>query len=271
MLLIISDIRCQISDVRYRSTVAAPLLVISALPREIAPLARRLMGVQVRGMAGLAAWQATLSARTVVLVATGCGPGPTTAVLGALIQELEPACIVSTGVCGALVPGPRTGHLLFVDSARREGDSAPRSASRQLVGPAAAALSEAAIPLHLASMFSAPRLVCSPGDKARLAKETDTTGIDMESAWVAEAADQAGIPWLGVRAVLDEADRPPAMDYSRFIRADGTVSAIGILFHALVRPWLWTALSTDGARMKEASASLARGLTRLLATLGTLV
>ena len=251
--------------------MSSPLLVVSALPREIAPLARRLLGARLRGMAGLAAWQATLSARTVVLVATGCGPGPTMAALGTLIPELKPACIVSTGVCGALVPGPRTGHLLFVDSARREGDSAPRPASRELVGPAAAALSEAAIPLHLASMFSAPRVVCSPGDKARLAKETDTTGIDMESAWVAEAADQAGVPWLGVRAVLDEADRPPAMDYGRFIQADGTVSTMGVLLHALVRPWLWAALSADGARMKEASASLARALTRLLATLGTLV
>ncbi len=249
----------------------SPILVVSALPREIAPLARRLLAARVRGLAGLGAWQATLSARTVVLVATGCGPGPTSAVLGQVLPDLKPACVVGTGVCGALVPGPRTGHLLFVDSVRREGDAGPRFASRPLVAAAAAALSAAAIPLHPASMFSAPRLVNSPGDKARLSKETGAVGIDMETAWVAEACEAAGVPWLAVRAVLDESDRPPAMDYGPFIRPDGTVNTIGILLHALIRPWLWSALSVDGARLREASANLARALTRLLASLGTIV
>lgn len=251
--------------------MAAPLLVVSALPREIAPLARRLLSVRVRGLAGLAAWQATLSARTVVMVATGCGSGPTTAALDRILPELRPACVIGTGVCGALVPGPRTGHLLFVDSARREGDAAPRLAARPLVAAAAAALSEAAIPLQSVTMYSAPHVVSSPGDKARLSKETGAIGIDMETAWVAEAAERAGVPWLAVRAVLDEADRPPAMEYGRFIRPDGTVSTVGILLHALVRPWLWSALSADGARLREASANLARALTRLLASLGTIV
>lgn len=251
--------------------MSSPILVVSALPREIAPLAHRLLAARVRGLAGLGAWQATLSARTIVLVATGCGPGPTSAVLEGVLPELKPACLVSTGVCGALVPGPRAGHLLFVDSARREGDPTPRLASRPLVASAAAALSEAAIPLHPATILSAPRVVCSPGDKARLAKETGAAGIDMETAWVAEAAERAGVPWLAVRAVLDEAEHPPAMDYGRFLRPDGTVSTIGILLHALIRPWLWSALSVDGARMKEATANLARALTRLLAALGTLV
>lgn len=249
----------------------SPILVVSALPREIAPLAHRLLAERVRGLEGLASWQASLSARTIVLLATGCGPGPTSSVLDHVLPELRPSCVLGTGVCGALVPGPRTGHLLFVDSVRRQGDAGPRYPSRALVAPAMAALSEASVPLHSGAIYSATRLLSSPDDKARLAKETGTVGIDMETAWVAEAAERAGVPWIAVRAVLDDADHPLAMNYARFIRADGTVSTLGILLHALVRPWLWTALSTDGARLREASATLARALTRLLATLGALV
>lgn len=250
---------------------AAPLLVVSALPREIAPLARRIMAARVRPTAGLAAWRATISAREVHLVATGCGPDPTTSVLARLIPEVAPSCIVSTGVCGALVAGPRAGHLLFAASVRREDVAESRQPRADLSGPAAAALSEAAIPLFPATIVSVPRVVASPGDKALLAKATGAMGVDMETAWVAEAAERAGIPWLGVRAVIDDLDRPPAMDYGRFIRADGGVNSLGIVLHALVRPWLWSALSIDGERMKEAAASLSRAVTRLLAALGAIV
>lgn len=248
-----------------------PILVVSALPQELEPLARRLMAARMRSTVGLAAWQATLSARTVVLVATGCGSGPTTTALSRLIAELRPACVVATGICGALVPGPRTGHLVLAEAVRREGETTPREATARLLAPAASALSESAVPVHRGLMVSGHRVVCSAGEKGRLAAETGGVAVDMESGWVAEEADRAGVPWLAVRAVMDEVDRPPAMDYGQFVRTDGRVGTLGIVLHALVRPWLWSALSEDGARTKEATASLSRALTRLLSALGAVV
>lgn len=98
--------------------------------------------------------------------------------------------------------------------------------------------------------------VTSPREKARLAHAWGVTAVDQETLGVAEAARDAGVPLLVLRAVVDPADRalPPGIAVS--LGADGTVDG-------------WRLLRALAARPGQARAlpGLARDLWRARATL----
>jgi nucleoside phosphorylase len=50
--------------------------------------------------------------------------------------------------------------------------------------------------------------IASVREKASLARE-GVAAVDMETAWLAEAASTAGIPFLSVRVIIDGPDDPP--------------------------------------------------------------
>jgi adenosylhomocysteine nucleosidase len=55
-------------------------------------------------------------------------------------------------------------------------------------------------------MVESSTVVRTPAEKVILSRQTGAIGVDMESAAVASVAQQAGVPFLAVRAVADSTD-----------------------------------------------------------------
>jgi adenosylhomocysteine nucleosidase len=53
-------------------------------------------------------------------------------------------------------------------------------------------------------LFSAGGVLTEPRAKMVLARRTGAVAVDMESAAVAEAAAEAGLPWIAIRVIADE-------------------------------------------------------------------
>jgi len=63
------------------------------------------------------------------------------------------------------------------------------------------------VPTSLGSVLHADEVIASPRGKRELYERWRAAAVDMESAGVARVAEDAGVPWLVLRAVADTADR----------------------------------------------------------------
>lgn len=117
--------------------------------------------------------------------------------------------LVSYGIAGALAPGLKAGQLLLPEAVTGiSGDRFPVDGAWHR---AASGLLETLNPMTGAIAWS-DEAVSSVEGKATLRSRTAALGVDMESHWIAAADRAAGIPFLVIRAIADEADQtlPPA-------------------------------------------------------------
>jgi adenosylhomocysteine nucleosidase len=163
-------------------------------------------------LAGLRSEQETLVTatrdRSVLIALSGARPELAKAGADRLVAA---GCthLISYGLAGGLADYLAAGDLLLpseivTPTGSRAGvDQAWHRAARDLLGelrPATGALAAADV------------AVASVADKRTLAQQAAAVAVDMESHWIAAAAARAGLPWLVIRAVADEADQilPPA-------------------------------------------------------------
>jgi len=181
------------------------VLVLVALEQELRSVARALgaarRGDLVRGR---------LSGSEAVALAVGTAEGARRA-----IAEQRPGLVVSCGFSGGLDAALAAGDLVLataVRSASGDAFAAPES-PRQA---AAAALD--GLRCIQGELVCASSVAASPEEKRALARP-GALAVDMESYLVAQAAAEAGVPWLALRAIVDplESSLPP---FAREAHAD---------------------------------------------------
>jgi adenosylhomocysteine nucleosidase len=197
--------------------------VVTGLASEAAVLAGILDGealpVQVVCAGASNARAATLSRD---LVAQGCN------------------ALMSFGIAGAVSPDLDSGALVIpddvlVDDVDAEGnirDICP--CDRRWLEGLHAALAEAQLAYCGGMLIGSQRLWRDAKDKDAIFEITEAVAIDMESGAVAAVADDAGLPFLAVRAVADRArDTLPSLVESA-VQPDGR-PAVGRAIAHLVR------------------------------------
>ncbi len=140
--------------------------------------------------------------------------------------------LVSFGIAGGLAAGLTPGTAILpttvVDTEGGHWDtSAPwRSA-------AAAVLSD----VTAGALVSTITAVTTPGEKARLNRDHQAIAVDMESAGVARAAEEAKCPFLVVRVIADPADRNLPSAALQGIDAEGRQRPFRVISKLVLRPW----------------------------------
>lgn len=177
--------------------------ILVALTLEATPLIEKLHDViTLAPSSGPKIAIGQLKDRRVAVVTTGVGREA--AVRGArlTIDGHRPHLVVAAGLCGGLTPDLRRSEVVVGTSVRcGEGPSLTASdASRLLDFRQTRAV----------RVVTAPQVVETPEAKAALQAASGGDVVDMESWWIAEAAEAAGTPWSIVRSVSDTAlDRIP--------------------------------------------------------------
>ncbi|MGH8479298.1 MAG: purine phosphorylase [Gammaproteobacteria bacterium] len=168
-----------------RDVVGAPVGVVAALPAE----ARCLSGRDGRGcpdeslrvsLSGMGQARACRAARSLA------GQGV--------------SALVSFGTAGALAPGLGAGDVVLGTAVlfdREIIEADPDWASR-LAGRL-----DGRVRVEQGRIVHAEAVVASPADKSRLFLSTAALAVDMETAGVARAAAEHGLPWLAIRAIVD--------------------------------------------------------------------
>ncbi len=142
--------------------------------------------------------------------------------------------LVSFGIAGGLDPALGAGHLIFaseivtLEGTRYRTDVGARETLHQLISQDT--------PVSHLPMFGSDKVIMSPGHKSDLFHETGTVAVDMESHSVAKVAADAGIPFLVVRSISDNAlSRIPKSIFGA-LAPDGSRRPGRVILNLMKRP-----------------------------------
>jgi adenosylhomocysteine nucleosidase len=209
--------------------MSAPVLVLAALPAELAPLARRLR------LAGGPDGVRRGAHRRLAVVAATSGIGPERSALRAreLADAHRPAAAITMGIAGALTPELRVGDVLIPGEVVDDTSGASFRPTLAPRGLATARSARDAIARRLVSVAS-PALTRAA--KAELRGRRSADAVDMESARAAATWAGRDIPWLCVRAISDDADTELPLEALRLTDASGRVRAAATAAYVLRHP-----------------------------------
>ncbi|MDX1519527.1 MAG: hypothetical protein R3318_05345 [Gammaproteobacteria bacterium] len=143
--------------------------------------------------------------------------------------------LVSWGVAAALVDDAATGSLVLAD--RVIGDSGRVFEVRpEILGTLKLFADKASLETVTGSLAECHEILTGQEDKQRLHGKTGAVAADMESAAIASAATQAGLPFLCVRAISDDVntDIPPSVSVN--MRPSGNINLAGLLKSLVMKP-----------------------------------
>lgn len=175
-----------------------------------------------------------------------------------LIAEGVVALGVS-GVSGGLDPGLEPGDMVLADSIIQEnGDTCQQiwEGNSKFVEISYAALIAEGIPVYRGPIITVQKAVLSARNKQALFTKTNALAVDMESAAVAAAANNAGLPFFALRTVCDAAACSIPVEIFDCLNQAGRVQPLHLCRTLLLRP----TLISDLLRIKK---DLALGLATL--------
>ena len=219
------------------------IAVVASMEREVSRLRRTLDG---------------LPEAAAQLHVTGVGKERALEGLKSLLDSHpRPQCILSLGFAGALREDLETGDLV-VSQRLHGGQGSFAEADTHLLSLAREVLESPGAPRHfLADTLTVSQTVSSPREKRALALASGAWVSDMEDFWLGQEANQRGIPFLSVRAVLDTSRQrlPP------FVGALGDKrplsQALHVVAHSVANPRHVTGLVKLSRQVGAAQESLA--------------
>lgn len=245
--------------------------VITAMPEERSALVKMLHGVQRSKLGALNLYSGTLAGRELCVIESGMGGSAAAQAARLLITELKPSLIISAGYCGAVRPGPATGDLVLcsrlftADTAAVQEVTPPGSG--QAATRLAAELQRYGLKAWQGSFITAGGILT----KAALAGSLDLTVphpvLEMESAAVALAAAEVNIPFLGLRAVSDDAAEELRFSLEEICGTNGQVSVGRVLWLLARRPSLLGQFLRLAAGSAKAGKNLGLALERIVGIL----
>jgi adenosylhomocysteine nucleosidase len=172
----------------------------------------------------------TAAAQHIVVQA---GVGRTRAAAGArlLIHRFSAQGLVSFGFAGGLAPELARGTVIIgTEVVCEDGSGKWAMASRDLIEQFRMAAAAEELPMQQGRLVTSRDIVADPTAKADLRDKSGACAVDMETAGVVEAADEAGLPWVAVRAIVDSAtDTLPPVCLTT-LREDGHVATGRLLW-----------------------------------------
>jgi nucleoside phosphorylase len=178
------------------------LIVVASMEQELTGLRREILEIE----------DVTGTHPPVQFRVLGVGPdragGNLVALLDSQISEVDGVLIL--GVAGAVDPKLESGDLLLADRYALQNGSAQgaghaRRPDPQMLQSAQQAALDLSMPVCTGGALTVDHLVAEPQEREELRAQYQVDSVNMEDYRAAEAAQNAGVPFLSARVVLDTA------------------------------------------------------------------
>jgi len=191
---------------------------IAAMRQETRPLLRRIGPSRRDWIGRFPCFRFELCGRDCVLLETGVGIARATDGVRALISLFRPGMAVSFGIAGAPRRGLAIGDVVAGRGVHRL-ESGRAGLARPLAALSDAAFNAAAEPLGLVgARLSWGSVLTTWGDQALSASAAvENPVLEMESAGIADACAEAGVPLYAFRAISDSVDEPLPFSLSDYL------------------------------------------------------
>jgi adenosylhomocysteine nucleosidase len=202
---------------------------------------------------------------SILVLETGIGAARTERALGWLLNNprlgvvpYRPQLVISAGFAGALHPDRRIGDIVFANEiVNSHGNSWPTTWPVQLPQ------GEWQPPLHRGRLLTTDGIVATTAEKLSLGEKHGAVAVDMESAIVARACSERGIPFASVRAVSDELNTPLSPSLVGVLR-NGRVDVLSLIGSLMFRPALIREMWRLARHTTFAGSQLGKALGELL-------
>lgn len=166
------------------------------------------------------------------------------------------AALLSFGIAGGLDPKLRPGTVILAEGVAL-ADGKMLDCDPAWLERVAAAARAAPAALLVGRLAGSDRVVSGRHDKAALFRQSGALAVDMESHGVAAAAQEAGVPFLALRAIADPADQDMPRSVIGSVSAEGEVRTLLVVGRLAMRPWEVPGVKALGHHARLAHRALA--------------
>ena len=195
-----------------------PTILLTATDAELRPVQHRL---GLRAVRGTTTAVDRRESPSLIAAFTGVGPERAADFMRGLLEDHAPGLVCIAGLAGGLNPDLHTGHVI-----------AP---GKVIDGRAGRAFTPS-VAGDDTTLVTVAKSARTPGEKAVLREHFDADAVDMETAAVAAACEQAGVAWLCLRAISDAANETLPAEWLGLVDATGRSRTRAAAGYALRRP-----------------------------------
>lgn len=215
-----------------------PVVIVAAIPAELAPIIGKLQSQQVNGVD-------LYELPNALIVVGGIGQEFARRAAEVAVEYAQPQRLISAGIAGALSPKLKVGDVGHV---REVIDIATGVRYAGMSGDWVLATSQD---------------VSDIAEKRELLAKHGADVVDMEAAAVAQVAKEHGLEFASVKAISDDAafEMPPL---NRFIDENGRFATARFVMYVAFRPKWWSSPGTLKRNSDLATKNLCSTLEHLL-------
>ncbi len=163
--------------------------------------------------------------------------------------------LISLGLSGALIEALATGEGICAQSCWHPHLGLLAGPAGVLAGVEQAAMDAGCRP---GRVVGSDRLISTLDEKADLQLASNALAVDMETHEVARAAQEAGRPWLAIRAVADTSESSIPSATQEAVGPNGGVRVGRVMWGLARRPWELGAVLRLGSESARAHDELKR-------------
>ena len=217
--------------------------------------------------AGLTLHEGVVAGRRVAWCVAGAGGEAAGRATRLLIDGHRPRLILSPGFAGGLDPALTRGTVVYPRRAVSRDGSPPIAVAATGQGSATAAAGSANSSDDL-TIVSVDTVVTTAAAKRDLAAATGASLVDMETYAVAMAARAAGLPYVSIRVISDDASQDLPTEIAALVRPQSGMRRLGAALAGIGRRpraaldmWqLWEHAVVDGRTLAVAIKTFLEGL-----------
>ncbi len=217
--------------------------ILGALRRELVYIRPKIKIQRRVHKNGVRFWIGSYGPRKIILAQTGVGPNQALQAARVALSSFPVKVIISVGFASALHQGMKIGDLVVGESASFFNQDHPVSypSDHRLLLLADEVLENTKpsgserVTVFKGPLLTVRRIIEHAAEKRTLASTTGAIALDMESAAIADAAADARIAYLPVRAISDLVNED-LEGMSHFFSGEGTFRLFGGLLYLLSHP-----------------------------------
>ena len=170
------------------------IAVTFALPSESSEFLRRLGNKSRANRNGVSIVRGTIGHRSIEAIHTGVGENACRQRIGKFLENQQFDFLISAGFAGSLNDELQVNDVLVA-----------KNLSTVDLKPAQSLQN---VSIHVVNMLTVPELIDSSEDRERMARESGTSAVDMETEFIARVCAAHGIPLLALRVITDTPTEP---------------------------------------------------------------
>jgi adenosylhomocysteine nucleosidase len=246
--------------------MTATIGLIAAMKMEARPVLRLLGPWERFALRGFPAYRFTSRGTDCVLVESGAGMENAETAAHALLSAVEPLCLVSFGIAGAVEREVRVGDVIAASRASFLENGLPgRTCALAPLPEAARRGAERALETCGARLY-AGSAITTRGEQPTLAQLQGFAHplLDMETAGIARAAGEWGTPLFSLRSMSDTPDEPLPIAIEELMDAEHALRLANIAGICLRHPSTVSRLLRFGRNAVKAAENAAVAVAAIL-------